>query len=96
MPPAATGPVRTSVIGAGVAGLCAADGLRRAGQDVVVYDRRPGWGGHTSSDRFAGHWFDEGPHLSFTRDERVRSLFARGAEATGGVHELPARITNWY
>lgn len=84
----------TAIIGAGIAGLCAADGLRRAGRDTVVYDSRPSWGGHTSSDCFAGHWFDEGPHLSFTRDERVRSLFARGAEAAGGAHELPARITN--
>jgi len=84
----------TSIIGAGIAGLCAADGLRRAGHEAVVYDARPSWGGHTSSDRFAGHWFDEGPHLSFTRDERVRALFARGAETAGGLHELPARITN--
>lgn len=84
----------TSVIGAGIAGLCAAEGLRRLGRDAVVYDARPGWGGHTSSDLFAGHWFDEGPHLSFTRDEEVRSLFERGAAAEGGVHELTARITN--
>jgi protoporphyrinogen oxidase len=88
--------VRTSIIGAGIAGLCALDGLRRAGHDAVVYDGRPGWGGHTSSDRLAGHWFDEGPHLSFTRDDRVRRLFERGVEGRGGVHELPARITNWF
>lgn len=86
----------TTIIGAGIAGLCAADGLRRAGRSVVVYERRTGWGGHTSSDEFAGHWFDEGPHLSFTRDERVRRLFAEAAGDAGGLEELPARITNYF
>lgn len=84
------------MIGAGIAGLCAAQGLRLAGRPGVVYEQRSGWGGHTSSDTFAGHWFDEGPHLSFTRDDHVRQLFAGGARETGGLLELPARITNYF
>lgn len=96
MTPAGRDGHRTAVIGAGIAGLCAAQALRRAGRPGVLYDRRPTWGGHTSSDVFAGHWFDEGPHLSFTRDERVREVFAAGADDAGGLEELPARITNYF
>jgi len=82
-----------AIIGSGFAGLAAADALISAGVDVDVYDERPHWGGHAHSIELDGFTFDEGPHVSFTSDERVKDVFAAGA---GEVEHLEARITNYF
>lgn len=83
----------TAIIGSGFAGTAASHGLRLAGKPATVFDAKPHWGGHTHSHDVEGFTFDEGPHLSFTPDERVRRVFAEGAV---DIEELPARITNYY
>jgi protoporphyrinogen oxidase len=85
--------VNVAVIGAGIAGIAAGDGFRRAGSAATIYEAHPYWGGHTHSDVFGGCTFDEGPHVSFTPDERVQEVFLQGA---GEVEELAPRITNWF
>lgn len=76
---------RVAVIGAGVAGLACAQRLRRAGRDVVVFDkgRRPG--GRVSTRRSGGLQFDHGAQFFTARDPRfvevVRSWVADGAAA---------------
>src|SRR5437879_4073405 len=82
-----------AIIGSGFAGLAAAHGLARAGVDAVVYEARDSWGGHTASEVVDGFVFDEGPHVSFTRDERVRRVFEEGARQ---VVEFTASISNIY
>ena len=83
--------VRVAVIGSGMAGMAAADALAAAGAAVEVFEAEAEWGGHTRSVERDGFVFDEGPHVSFTKDERVREVFARGA---GEVEELRPAITN--
>jgi protoporphyrinogen oxidase len=78
------------VIGAGLAGLAAASELRRLGRDVIVLEASGGWGGHARSEVRQGFVFDEGPHVSFTADPRVRDLF--GSACT--VVEQPLRLMN--
>jgi protoporphyrinogen oxidase len=65
------------IIGSGMAGLGAAYRLNNEGAKSVVYDKNAYVGGHTASwkDRH-GFIFDEGPHISFTKDERMIELFA--------------------
>jgi protoporphyrinogen oxidase len=82
-----------SILGGGCAGLAAAHGLARADRSSVIYEQRDHWGGHTSSSVLDGFVFDEGPHVSFTKDERVRELFARGA---GSFEVVNASISNWF
>lgn len=82
-----------AVIGSGFAGVAAGHGLRRVGREAVLYDAAGQWGGHTRTTVFDGCVFDEGPHISFTKDERVQAVFAEGA---GEVHHLSARIGNWF
>lgn len=82
-----------AIIGSGFAGLAAADSLISNGVEVDVYDERPQWGGHASSIERDGFTFDEGPHVSFTSDETVKELFARGA---GQIEHVGARITNYF
>src|SRR5262245_30563329 len=85
--------MHVAVIGSGMAGMAAADALVRRGVAVEVFESLPHWGWHTHSTTCAGFVFDEGPHVSFTKDERVRALFERGA---GEVEEIRARITNFF
>ena len=88
------GSPRIAILGAGMAGLGAAHRLRAEGIPSVIYDRNAYPGGHTASHRLDGFVFDEGPHVSFTKDERVRALFA---DAVGGRYEaVDARIDNFW
>jgi protoporphyrinogen oxidase len=85
---------QVSVLGSGMAGLGAAYRLREAGVDSVIFDRNSHAGGHTSSHESEGFIFDEGPHVSFTKNEQVRALFA---QAVGGKFEsINAYIDNYW
>ena len=65
------------VLGTGMAGYGAARQLSDNGIRPVVYDKNTYFGGHTASFRDEqGFIFDLGPHISFTKDERVQDLFA--------------------
>lgn len=82
-----------AIIGSGFAGAAAAHGLNKLGKPNTIYEAKPHWGGHTHADEFDGFWFDEGPHLSFTKDQRVYDVFSEGAQQW---EELPARVTNYF
>ena len=82
-----------AIIGSGFAGMAAAHGLGKLRRPAIIYESAPHWGGHTHTDRHQGFSFDEGPHVSFTKDERVMDVFAQGAVH---VEEVGARITNWF
>jgi protoporphyrinogen oxidase len=65
------------VLGTGMAGFGAAYRLNRAGITPVMYDRNGYHGGHTTSFRYDTNFvFDQGPHISFTKDPRIQDLFA--------------------
>jgi protoporphyrinogen oxidase len=83
------------VLGSGMAAMGAAHRLREAGLQPVLYDARSHYGGHTSSYEEAGGFvFDEGPHISFTKDERIKKMFA---ENVGGEYEvIHARVNNYW
>jgi protoporphyrinogen oxidase len=83
-----------AVLGAGLAGLAAAQRLREDGASVDVYEKEPGLGGHARSHRIEGFTFDEGPHVSFTARPEIQQLFAA---AVGGEYlESDAIVTNYY
>lgn len=80
------------VLGAGLAGLAAGQALLGAGVPVAVFDAAKHVGGHAASRTLDGFTFDEGPHVSFTRDAAVQRLFA---EAVGGAFvEARAEVRN--
>lgn len=69
------------VLGTGMAGFGAAHRLRAEGITPVMYDKNPHYGGHTMSFRHEpGFVFDIGPHISFTKDERIQDLFAESVD----------------
>lgn len=99
---------RIVVLGAGMAGLGAAHRLRSEGTpasasgldssalDVVLIDKKTYPGGHAASFRRASpagdFIFDDGPHISFTRDPRIQELFADGVD--GQFEALQTRVDN--
>ncbi len=84
------------ILGAGMAGLGAAHRFREEGLEALVYDRNPYPGGHAASfahDSERGEFiFDDGPHISFTKNTRLQELFAT---AVGGEFEIiQTRVNN--
>jgi protoporphyrinogen oxidase len=62
---------------------------------VVMYDKNPYAGGHTSSWTFPpGFTFDHGPHVSFTKHERIRELLAENVDQA--FEEVQYRVNNYW
>jgi protoporphyrinogen oxidase len=73
--------MKTAILGTGMAGFGAAHRLHAEGIKPIVYDKHSHYGGHTSSYKFDnGFTFDEGPHVSFTKIERLQKLFAENVD----------------
>ena len=84
---------RIAVLGTGMAGFGAWHRLRSEAHDVVLYDKNLYAGGHTFSWSYPpGFIFDEGPHVSFTKDERVRGILAEAVD--GEFEEIQYELTN--
>jgi predicted NAD/FAD-dependent oxidoreductase len=65
------------IVGTGFAGFGAGHRLEVAGGPYVVYDRDAFIGGHTASHELPGGFvFDEGSHISFAKDERIKQILA--------------------
>lgn len=83
------------VLGSGMGALGAANRLSQEGMRPVLYDRNSYHGGHTASFRHEGGFlFDIGPHISFTKNERIQELFA---ESVGGKYEtIQIHLNNYW
>lgn len=83
------------ILGAGMAGYGAAYFLSSQQVPATIYEMRGSAGGHTASHCFEdGFVFDEGPHISFTKDTRIQEIFA---DAVGGHFErLQATVNNYW
>jgi protoporphyrinogen oxidase len=69
------------VLGTGMAGFGAAHRLHADGVSPVMFDKNAYYGGHTASFRSeSGFLFDVGPHISFTKDQRVQELLAESVD----------------
>jgi protoporphyrinogen oxidase len=84
-----------AVLGTGMAGFGAGHALHEAGVPFICFDHTPYYGGHTHSFRYPdGFVFDEGGHISFTKDERIRDLLAGNID---GRHQEPQlKIDNYW
>src|SRR6185503_5799202 len=84
------------VLGTGMAGYGAAHRFTAAGARPVVFDKRGHYGGHTASFYYEGgkYTFDEGPHVSFTKDERVKKILADNIDQKYEV--LNTRVNNYW
>ena len=77
-----------------MAGFGAAYRLHECGVRGQLYEARSTAGGHTSTHFYNdGFTFDEGPHISFTADQRLQNLFAANI---GGKYEVIKAYVNNY
>jgi renalase len=76
------------IIGAGLAGLSAANDLHQAGLNVLVVDKGRGLGGRLAGRRIGDATFDHGAQFMTARDSRFKASIAEWIEA--GVAE------EWY
>ncbi len=69
------------VLGTGMGGLGATYRLHAEGITPTLYDKNGYHGGHTASFLHdTGFLFDLGPHISFTKDERIQQLLAESVD----------------
>lgn len=85
---------RVAVIGAGLAGLCAADALGTAGADVTILEKSRGVGGRlaTRRDGEGGAGFDHGAQYVTARDAAFERYVARAVGADAAAEWAPTRI----
>jgi protoporphyrinogen oxidase len=83
------------IIGTGMAGYGAASRLMAAGRRPLLFDRRSYAGGHTASHVYEGKYtFDEGPHISFTKNERIAKLLSDSID--GSYETVAAKVDNYW
>jgi protoporphyrinogen oxidase len=84
-----------AILGTGMAGVGASYRLRGESHTCVLYDKATRPGGHTVTVHHPdGFSFDSGPHVSFTKDERIQELFAA---AVGGQYEaVQYQLSNYW
>ena len=83
------------VLGSGMAGMGATHRLSQEGVRPAVYDQNSYYGGHTASfEHEGGFVFDIGPHISFTKDERIQELFADSVDHD--FETLQIRLNNYW
>ena len=74
-----------AILGTGMGAVGAAYRLRSEKVTRTLYDKNAYAGGHTVTFQHPnGFSFDSGPHVSFTKDERIQELFA---SAVKGAYE---------
>lgn len=80
------------ILGAGLSGLSASYHLGHA--DCVLLEEKTRPFGHITSHQQSGFTWDEGPHVSFTKSEYVRNLFAAAVDQQFEEHEV--LVSNYY
>lgn len=85
---------RVAIIGAGIAGFGASYFLNSEGIRPTIYEKESYYGGHTASFNHDGFIFDDGPHISFTKNKRIQELFA---ESVNHEYEIiQSRVNNYW
>ena len=83
-----------AILGAGMAGFGAAYRFSSAGVETTLYEMQSFHGGHAASFSFSGFTFDDGPHISFTKNDRIKKLFAKSVDYK--FANLKAYVNNYW
>ncbi len=83
------------ILGSGMAAIGAHVSLQEAHRTHVLVDKNSYPGGRTTTFRdTSGFLFDDGPHISFTSDERLQDLLA--ANVGGEFERIQAYVDNYW
>lgn len=80
------------ILGAGLAGLSCSYHLGH--ERCIVLEKSGRAFGHIGSEQQGGFTWDQGPHVSFTKSEYVKTLFAESVD--GEFDEYEVRVGNYY
>lgn len=81
------------ILGGGMAGFGAVHRLRQEGLRPALFEKSPYLGGAAASFSSPdGFVFDQGGHVSFSRNERIRDLFAANVNQEYGI--IKAQVNN--
>ena len=81
-----------TVLGGGISGLATSYFV---GHDkCVIYEADSHYGGHVYSEEQGGCIWDDGPHVSYTKNEFIQELFSK--LVGGQFEEVQAEIVNYY
>jgi len=84
-----------AILGAGLAGFGAVHRLHQNKISSVIYEQHNYYGGHATTFSFEGGFiFDDGPHISFTKNERLQKLFAQNVDDK--YEKLQAKVNNYW
>jgi protoporphyrinogen oxidase len=82
----------TVILGAGLSGLSMFYHLNKA--NCEIFEKSNMVGGHIFSEKRNGVIWDQGPHVSFTKNEYVRTLFAKSVE--DDFEEFPVETASFF
>jgi protoporphyrinogen oxidase len=85
--------VPIAIVGAGLSGLSTSYHLGHPA-GAVIFEAKSHYGGHIHSEYRDGFTWDDGPHISFTSNEYVKSLFSECV--AGDYIDLYITATNWF
>jgi len=85
---------KVAIIGAGISGFGASSFLNSEGIRPAVYEKESYYGGHTASFNHSGFIFDDGPHISFTKNKRIQEIFADSVDHN--YETLQAKVNNYW
>lgn len=87
--------MNTVILGAGMAGFGASYFLNKRDIQPLIFEKKSYYGGHAASFIYEdGFIFDDGPHISFTKNERIQNLFADSLNNDYQV--LQANVNNYW
>jgi protoporphyrinogen oxidase len=81
-----------TIIGAGIAGLSCSYHLGH--ERCCIIEQKPYVGGHAATHMRNGAFWDEGPHVSFTKSSYVQKLLGWSSESV--VLNFPTEVGNWF
>lgn len=84
--------MKTLILGGGLAGLSCSYHLGH--ENCLIIERNSYLGGHAATHRHDGAFWDEGPHVSFTKHSEVKELLTWSAG--GEVLDYPTHVGNYF
>jgi protoporphyrinogen oxidase len=84
--------VQNLILGGGLSGLSAAFHLGHS--NCLILEAAPQLFGLLATRRRNGFTWDNGPHVSFTKNEYVQKLFAESTH--GNFHDIPVTVGNYF
>lgn len=84
--------MKTLILGGGLAGLSCSYHLGH--QNCLIIERKSYLGGHAATHQRDGAFWDEGPHVSFTKHSEVKQLLTWSAD--GDILDYPTQVGNYF